>query len=181
MSKIDIDKFVCSLRRRFGEDKGIATRLDICLRDQWLKVIDTPDGGRLGLIESNNPHIRYGNPKDPCDNCTIASPGCTLTCEKKELKMIEQKPAKWSVEDEIGLADTMWAVKQARTIAKDENDMGNLWYAEMWLKSLKDRYTWKPSDEQMVALQKAIVDLCGKDEHNIITGLYYDLKKLRDE
>ena len=50
-----------------------------------------------------------------------------------------------------------------------------------WLKSLKERYTWKPSEEQMIAMQKALVDLCGKDEHNIITGLYYDLKKLRKE
>jgi hypothetical protein len=31
----------------------------------------------------------------------------------------------------------------------------------------------------MKAMQKALVDLCGKDEHNIITGLYYDLKKLK--
>lgn len=49
-----------------------------------------------------------------------------------------QKPD-WSEEDEIGFGDALWAIGLARTITKDENDMGNLWYAEKWLKSLKDR------------------------------------------
>ena len=55
----------------------------------------------------------------------------------------------WSEEDEIGLGDALWAIKQARTIAKDENDMGNLWYAEKWLKSLRPQNTWKPSDDEI--------------------------------
>ena len=71
---------------------------------------------------------------------------------KKELKKISQrmisaeakdamygKPTAWSEEDEVGLGDAMWAIEQAKTIAKNENDMGNLWYAETWLKSLKER------------------------------------------
>lgn len=49
----------------------------------------------------------------------------------------------WSEEDEAGLGDALWAIKQARTIAKDENDMGNLWYAENWLKSIKSRISLK--------------------------------------
>lgn len=50
-----------------------------------------------------------------------------------------QPKQEWSEEDEIGLGDALWCCKQARTIAKDENDMGNIWYAEKWLKSLKKR------------------------------------------
>lgn len=50
-----------------------------------------------------------------------------------------QPKQKWTEEDEVGIGDALWAIKQARTIAKDENDMGNLWYAERWLKSLKQR------------------------------------------
>ena len=53
-------------------------------------------------------------------------------------KQGEQKRI-WGKEDEIGLSDALWAIKQARTIAKDENDMGNIWYAERWLKLLKKR------------------------------------------
>lgn len=59
---------------------------------------------------------------------------------KRFCKQFFQKPA-WSEEDGIAFDDVMWAIEQARTIAKDENDMGNLWYAERWLKSLKDRIT----------------------------------------
>lgn len=58
----------------------------------------------------------------------------------------EQKPA-WSEEDEAALGDTLWAIKQARTIAKDENDMGNLWYAERWIKSIKERVQPQPQRE----------------------------------
>lgn len=54
-------------------------------------------------------------------------------------KQGEQKLA-WSEEDETALCDALWCCKQAASIAKDENDMGNVWYAERWLKSLKDRF-----------------------------------------
>jgi len=60
----------------------------------------------------------------------------------------------WSEEDEIGFRDAMWAIEQARTIAKDENDMGNLWYAERWLKSLKNKVQpkqeWDEKDKYML-------------------------------
>lgn len=68
----------------------------------------------------------------------MADAGYEWDSEKKELKEIEQEPA-WSVKDEAGLGDALWAIQQARTIAKDETDMGNLWYAENWLNSLKER------------------------------------------
>lgn len=58
--------------------------------------------------------------------------------DKVTIKKGEQEPT-WSEKDEAGLCDALWAIKQARTIAKDENDMGNLWYAEDWLYSLKQR------------------------------------------
>lgn len=51
----------------------------------------------------------------------------------------EKKSVEWSRDDEVGLGDALWAIKQASTIAKDKNDMSNLWYAEKWLKSLKQR------------------------------------------
>lgn len=54
----------------------------------------------------------------------------------------------WGEEDKRGFADTLWAIEQARTIAKDENDMGNLWYAERWLKSLKGRIQQPKQEEE---------------------------------
>lgn len=51
MAQIDIDKFVISLRRCFGEDKGIATTLDRCLFSLGLQYVDTPTGGRLERVD----------------------------------------------------------------------------------------------------------------------------------
>lgn len=68
----------------------------------------------------------------------ISDAGYEWDFEKKELNKIEKKPT-WSEEDEAGLSVAMWAIEQARAIAKNENDMGNLWYAERWLKSIKER------------------------------------------
>lgn len=59
---------------------------------------------------------------------------CAIEAVKR---LYEQKPA-WCEEDENGLNDALWAIQKARTIAKDENDMGNLWCAENWLKSIKE-------------------------------------------
>lgn len=60
----------------------------------------------------------------------------------------------WSEEDEVGLGDALWAIERARTIAKNENDMGNLWCAERWLKSIKRRVQpkqeWSEEDEQIL-------------------------------
>lgn len=53
----------------------------------------------------------------------------------------------WSEEDEKGLGDALWCCKQAASITKDENDMGNVWYAETWIKSLKDRVIPQPLQE----------------------------------
>ena len=60
----------------------------------------------------------------------------------KSLKCRVQPQSKqeWGEEDDNGLEDALWAIKQARTIAKDENDMGTLWYAERWLKTIKEKY-----------------------------------------
>lgn len=57
----------------------------------------------------------------------------------KDLKERVQLQQEWCKDDEIGLSDTLWCCKQAASIAKDENDMGNIWNAETWLESLKER------------------------------------------
>lgn len=80
----------------------------------------------------------------------------------------------WSEEDEVYLQDALWCVKQAAKVAKDENDMGACWSAENWLKSL--RPSWKPSEEQMNALQVAA--MVSKTDFNKLTSLLVDLKKL---
>lgn len=62
----------------------------------------------------------------------------------QELIDTVQNKSIWSEEDEIGFNDVLWAIEQARTVAKDEDDMGDLWYAEKWLKSIKERVQLQP-------------------------------------
>ena len=45
-----------------------------------------------------------------------------------------QPKQEWSKEDETAFDDLMWCIKQAAKSAKDENDMGNIWFAENWVK-----------------------------------------------
>ena len=98
----------------------------------------------------------------------------------------KQKPVEWSEEDETALQDALWCIEQARKQAKDENDMGTCWFAERWLKSLKPQNRWKPSNEQINALELSIKfvtdDFSDKPTlSETLTELYYDLKKLKEE
>ena len=60
-----------------------------------------------------------------------------LRQENKELKKIGQKS--WSEEDDTYMSDAMWCIEKVKKMAKDENDMGTIWFAERWLKSIKQR------------------------------------------
>jgi len=154
----------------------------------------------------------------------IKSCGCEADCTAKQ---------EWSEEDENGFGDALWAIQQARTIAKDENDMGNLWYAEKWINAIKERVqsqpkqewseedyneietiachldnidnegmaevlrnirdkyysqtTWKPSKEQMEAMQVFLEHGCAAPDREaslaekVLELLYNDLKRLREE
>ena len=53
-------------------------------------------------------------------------------------------------------------------------------WIEERLKSLRSRYTWKPSNEQMHALFEAHKQMSA-DYHMPLLSLYNDLKKLREE
>ena len=52
---------------------------------------------------------------------------------------------------------------------------------ENWLKSLKDKYTWKPSEEQMNTLEYYMHTLICNEHKEVLFGLYADLKKLMEE
>ena len=101
--------------------------------------------------------------------------GYKWDAEKKELKNVEQKPAAWSEEDE----------KQARQIERIVHDDGCTQKLQKqiadWLKSLKDRYTWKPSDEQIMALRFVLNHIPYDSHKEEISGLLEQLKKLREE
>ena len=71
-----------------------------------------------------------------------------------------QPKQEWSEEDEAAFGDLMWCIEQARKSAKDENDLGNIWFAENWLKtrlkSLPERFVpqskqeWSEEDDMLM-------------------------------
>lgn len=85
-------------------------------------------------------------------------------------KQKEQKPVEWSEEDE----DNMRRI--IRVLEDNDSDWKEL---SSWLKSLHPQPHWKPSEEQMKALNKAsrghYIELFEYDE---LVNLYNDLKKL---
>ena len=97
--------------------------------------------------------------------------------DEKNWKLVYQKPAEWSEEDE----------KKRKCLIKGlEDRMGFGWASDPfsreelinWLKSLKDRYTWRPSEEQMRVLGLAIRFGI---ETTTLVSLLNNLKKLREE
>lgn len=100
--------------------------------------------------------------------------GYEWDAEKKELIKIEQKPA-WSEEDE----------KQARQIERIVHNDGCTQKLQKqiadWFKSLKERCTWKPNEEQMNTLEYYMHTLICNEHKEVLFGLYADLKKLREK
>ena len=96
--------------------------------------------------------------------------------EQKQLKKIKQKPA-WSEDDKYNHNIILYLLNNECVGGVDKR------IAIEWFKSLKDRYTWKPSEEQMKALEIAI--RCGIQlgiwEEDALKSLVEQLNKLREE
>ena len=100
--------------------------------------------------------------------------GYEWDAEHKQLKKIEPNPS-WNEEDEeiinkISIA--IAAIYSCSTAAK----------VEKWLKSLKERYTWKPSEHQIASLKAAInVMNASKCYDSDLVQLLKDLEKLYEK
>ena len=81
-----------------------------------------------------------------------------------------QPKQEWSDEDETAFGDLMWCIKQAAKFAKDENDMGNIWFAENWvknrLKSLRPqpKREWSEEDKTMLKVAIAVLRRYSHDD-----------------
>ena len=106
--------------------------------------------------------------------------GYEWDAEKKELKKIKQKPA-WSEEDEKLLDNTIRFIENCVAATSPSLRTYNpiLTGKEIpFLKSLKERYTWKPSEEMLEALYRVIPEnVMEKSEDEILLDkLYQGLK-----
>ena len=168
-----------------------------------------------GLDWSNNNFIKASNfiftdspvhpaTKEQRDQLkkAMADAGYTFDFEKKELKKIDARE-NLTLDGDLMQADCMiveqksWSeeeeVKINRIVACLENlnvaDNDILLKDVDWLKSLKDRCTWKPSDEQMRTLSDVVhkakykndISVGGYSTYMPLASLYLDLKKLREE
>lgn len=118
-------------------------------------------------IEDEPNHIDYVK----AENCEIIS-GYAIKengspYPTKPAVFSEKKPTAWSEEDENYLQSAENAC---------EYQYGKNTSTILWLKSLKERNTWKPSKEQMEALDDALNER-GFD-YNDLNSLYEQLKKL---
>ena len=106
----------------------------------------------------------------------MADAGYTFDFEKKELKKIEKKSS-WSEEDEkcIRLStDIIDSALRAGFCVQLDRDR-----CVDWLKSIKERYTWKQSDWQMITLRH-VISGCSYDIEPLVE-IEEHLKKLREE
>lgn len=94
-------------------------------------------------------------------------------------KLYKQKPAEWSEEDESNFQGIIDELKANKHHAPD-SDLPTYDRFLSWFKSLKNRYGWKPSDEQMKALDWALslAKNCGDECAFDLRTLQEQLKKL---
>ena len=102
--------------------------------------------------------------------------GYEWDAEKKELIKIEQKPASWSKEDEEIYRKCICAMRASACGFPEEEKFVE--QVDNWFKSLKYRYSWKPSEEQMNTLEYYMHTLICNEHKEVLFGLYADLKKL---
>jgi hypothetical protein len=104
-----------------------------------------------------------------------------------DCKVVEQKPT-WSEEDERMLNNIQNNLREFYVDKKGYPYVAEPDSPEMmeynWLESIKERYTWKPGNEQMEALNDAVrlyKSTHFDSQHHKIESLYEDLKKLKNE
>jgi len=94
------------------------------------------------------------------------------------LKYKAQPKQKWSKEDESHLKYVLTACKEYIKGADGEGGFLNEVESIEWLKSIKDRYAWKPSEEQLKSLQEVIDAGHFTSYPNALETLYEHLKQL---
>lgn len=107
--------------------------------------------------------------------------GLDIVAGDKDYELIKQKPAEWSEEDEKHIHSIISTIECCKAQYKEAIAVIEQYDSDLdWLKSLKDRYTWKPSDEQMDALLSEVTAWTkGCPKQIVLESLYNDLKKLK--
>ena len=105
---------------------------------------------------------------------------CGLQYVNTELEKQGKQRFDWSKEDSMMIEETLFFLReyQQSNRCKDENGMQNSVSCEKWLKSLKERVTWKPSKEQIIALRWVLNNVPYNKHKEEISGLLDQIKDL---
>ena len=83
----------------------------------------------------------------------------------------------WSEDDERMFKNTIALIETLEDYNKAPDGFGDV---KFWLKSLKERYTWKPSEEQINALDSTLhYSQVSHNSFENLNSLFNDLKKLK--
>lgn len=125
------------------------------------------------LDKNSQPNIEVRDIRNDmyiCNNCSFP------ISQQNEYELVAKriKPQlAWSEEDE-GMKENIEGALDCYESMVTED-----WEKEKeWLKSIKDRVSWKPSEKQMETLEYYMHTLLATEHKEVLFGLYNDLKKL---
>lgn len=98
---------------------------------------------------------------------------------QKRFGDIEHKPTEWSEEDEHRVKDTIYFLETAK---KHYASTVELDACIDWLKSLKQRHTWKPSETEIKVLEGVIKGIYNPSDYQLtLNSVLFGLKRLKGE
>lgn len=95
-----------------------------------------------------------------------------------EEKQKEQKPAEWNEEDENTRHDIIVRLESLSEYETQHLAKAYLQKEISWLKALRPQPHWKPSEEQIDALERAIIKMHTPNDIGILAELRDNLKKI---
>ena len=130
----------------------------------------------VAWLEKKGEQKPYGQ-REECLDCQMNYAGeCKGICA---LKRNKQKPTEWSEQDKENLYHIDALIKDSSLEVRRQEYLSN------WLKSLKERYTWRPSEEHIHWLIWVINRMPDTEKANeaeaVLRDLLEQLNKLRKE
>ena len=151
------------------QEESCICQLESLVKEQWRQAERVHNSVNVKKMSELMFFLKTLNPNK--------KPQRIISAEVKEA--MYDKPT-WSEEDEENFN---WFEKffRAESVIAEGKDIPQDRY--LWFKSLKERYTWKPSNEQMEGIECTIKTLRYQLNagDNRLDSLYNDLKKLRGE
>ena len=136
----------------------------------------------LAWLEKQAEHANFRSKIQIGDNVTRNKDGVLVNLSQLNRvakKQCEQKPAEWSEEIEA-------AISLLKHIAEEQekdycpHNANALRKAAQYLESIRPQNTWKPSDEQIEALESATENCAYSEYQGCLRELIEQLKKLKE-